>query len=49
MHVSYLERRSFDEQEVVLDISYAGTQFGWKPKISLADGIQEQLQWLRSL
>lgn len=47
--ISYMKGRSFDVQEVVLDISLAATQFKWRPEISLADGINDQLEWLKSL
>ena len=49
LQVTYLEGRSFDVKEVVLDISHAEAQFGWKPEVPLADGIRDQLQWLKSL
>lgn len=49
LQITYHEGRSFDVQEVVLDISHASIQFDWKPTISIVDGMQEQLQWLKSL
>ena len=47
LKVTYREGRSFDVQEIVLDISHANTQFGWKPEISLVDGIRDQLRWMK--
>ncbi|OIO67082.1 MAG: NAD-dependent epimerase [Zetaproteobacteria bacterium CG1_02_53_45] len=49
LQVNYRESRAFDVKEVVLDISRAKAAFGWQPKVSLADGISDQLQWLRTL
>ncbi|MCF7821486.1 MAG: NAD-dependent epimerase/dehydratase family protein [Mariprofundaceae bacterium] len=49
LQVTYREGRSFDVKEVVLDISRAAAQFGWKPGVSLIDGIRDQLQWLKTL
>ncbi len=49
VEVSYQKERSFDVKEVVLDISAANAEFDWKPKTALADGIADQLQWLKSL
>ncbi|MDX8389379.1 MAG: NAD-dependent epimerase, partial [Mariprofundaceae bacterium] len=48
LQVRYSEGRSFDVKEVVLDISRAKAVFGWEPEITLADGISDQLQWLKS-
>jgi len=47
--VIYRSGRLFDVKEVVLDIRRATTSFGWRPEVSLNDGIQDQLHWLRSL
>ena len=49
LQVNYREGRAFDVKEVVLDISRAKAEFGWQPEISLADGITDQLRWLKSL
>ncbi|PJA31342.1 MAG: NAD-dependent epimerase [Zetaproteobacteria bacterium CG_4_9_14_3_um_filter_53_7] len=49
LQVNYREGRAFDVKEVVLDISHAKAAFGWQPEISLADGIRDQLQWLKTL
>jgi UDP-glucose 4-epimerase len=37
--VKYSKSRSFDVQEIILNIERANHQLGWKPKISLFDGI----------
>jgi len=37
--VKYSEGRSFDVQEIILNIERANSQLGWKPEISLFDGI----------
>jgi len=49
MDIVYHAGRVFDVKEVVLDISAANAEFDWKPKVALADGIADQLQWLKSL
>ncbi|EAU54363.1 NAD-dependent epimerase/dehydratase family protein [Mariprofundus ferrooxydans] len=49
LQVNYCEGRTFDVKEVVLDISRAKETFAWQPEISLSAGINEQLQWLRTL
>ena len=46
--VGYQDGRSLDVQEVVLDIGRVGKQIGWKPEISLTDGIKDQWQWIKS-
>jgi UDP-glucose 4-epimerase len=38
--VTYAPKRDYDVAEVVLDISRATAEFGWRPSISLSDGIQ---------
>jgi len=47
--VNYQQGRAFDVKEVVLDIGRAKAEFNWKPEVSLADGIGDQLQWLKTL
>jgi len=49
LEVRYEEARAFDVKEVVLDISRASAEFGWKPAVPLPDGIREHLEWLRCL
>ena len=49
VQVNYQAGRSFDVQEVVLDISRVGSRFNWLPEISLIDGIKDQWQWMKSL
>jgi len=49
LQINYCEGRTFDVKEVVLDINRAKNTFAWQPEISLSDGINEQLQWLRSM
>jgi len=47
--VQYREGRTFDVKKVVLDIHRTHAQFAWQPKLSLADGMQDQMDWLKSL
>ncbi len=49
LQVNYREGRAFDVKEIVLDISRAKAEFSWLPERSLADGIADQLGWLKSL
>jgi len=46
--VKYQERREFDVQRVVLDISKAQRTLAWQPKISLKDGIKKHMEWLQA-
>lgn len=45
--VDFKPARSFDVHKVVLDISKAGRDFGWQPRISLREGILDFWQWMR--
>jgi len=49
LDVRYEAARAFDVKEVVLDISSAMQQFGWKPAVELSTGIREHMEWLHSL
>jgi len=49
LHPSYRDGRNFDVKEIVLDISSVADQFGWHPEIALAEGIGDQMKWLKSL
>jgi len=49
LDVRYEAARAFDVKEVVLDISSAMQQFGWKPEVELSTGIREHMEWLHSL
>ncbi len=49
LRIEYRQGRSFDVQQVVLDISRANAQFGWRPEISLDEGVKNHLNWLHSL
>jgi len=42
--VTYDPKRDYDVAEIVLDISRATAEFGWRPSISLSDGIQATWQ-----
>lgn len=42
--VEYAPRRAYDVAEIVLDISRATAEFGWRPMINLLDGIQATWQ-----
>lgn len=45
--VEYLPRRAFDVAEIVLDISRASSEFGWRPSIDLPSGIWSTWQALQ--
>ncbi len=49
LQVTYREGRSLDVKEIVLDISMATAQFGWKPTVALPNGIRDQMEWLKGL
>lgn len=46
LRVEHLPGRPFDVREVVLDITKAHAQFGWRPRVSLPEGLAETWQWL---
>lgn len=48
-NIEYREARQFDVREVVLDIQKAESTFGWKPEISLHDGIRSYWEWMTNL
>jgi len=48
-NIEYREGRQFDVREVVLDIQKAESTFGWKPEISLHDGIRNYWEWITNL
>lgn len=47
--ISYLNQRPMDCDKVQLDISEAGRALGWRPKVSMADGIALALAWQRQV
>jgi len=47
--IEYREARLFDVREVILDIRKAESAFGWKPNISLNDGIRSYWEWMTNL
>jgi UDP-glucose 4-epimerase len=49
VRVNYNPGRSFDVPKIWLDISRAGKQLGWAPKISLDDGMLRTWDFIRSL
>jgi UDP-glucose 4-epimerase len=48
IQIRYRDGRSLDVREAVLDIGRVRNQIGWKPEISLNDGIKDQWQWIKS-
>lgn len=44
----YKPARPVDVPRSILDISRAKTAFGWRPKISLADGVERSWKWLQN-
>ncbi len=44
--VLYKEKRIFDIDKVILDISRFKNEFSWKPKTSLSSGLTETLKWM---
>jgi len=44
--INYLPGRSFDVKEVVLNVSRASCELGWKPRTSLESGIMQQYNWM---
>lgn len=47
LQVEYTSERNFDVREIVLDIGKAGKVFGWRPEISLEQGIHDYIAWLK--
>ena len=45
--VKYIEKRSFDIPEIVLDTSKINLALNWQPTISIQDGILLYLNWLK--
>ena len=45
--VVYDPNRPFDVRKVILDISKAQNTFGWKPQVSLKEGIQRTWDWMK--
>ncbi len=43
------EHHSFDVPRIILDNTLAKQQMGWEPQITLADGIKNTWEWVRSL
>lgn len=46
-NVKYIDADSFNVNEVVLDISKVSNTFGWKPKISLEEGMIMHYEWMK--
>ena len=44
--ICHLEKRLFDVNEIVLDISKAKDVFNWRPRINLQQGIREYWLWM---
>ena len=44
--VEHMPARSFDVQEVVLDIDKAHRAFNWKPEVHLEDGLEHHYAWM---
>lgn len=42
----YLAGRPFDVKENILDIAKARTHLGWRPEVTLADGVGKTLEWM---
>lgn len=38
--VEYAQKRSYDVAEIVLDITRAKTEFGWRPLVTLSEGVR---------
>jgi len=49
LSVNYFPARGFDVPKNVLDVTRAGDELGWKPVMSLSDGIRGYLDWLRQI
>jgi len=46
--INFQPKRSFDIQEVFLDIAKASSTFNWKPTVNLEQGILNHLKWLKT-
>jgi UDP-glucose 4-epimerase len=44
--VEYAPARGFDAPRIVLDTRLAGQELGWKPAVSLADGLVATWKWM---
>ena len=44
--IEYLPARAVDVSTVVLDISRARTELGWRPKTKLSEGISRVRDWI---
>lgn len=48
LHLEYEPARAIDVQRIVLDASFMQDHFGWKPRITLEDGIAATWRWLKA-
>ena len=48
VNAQFKPARPFDVPVSVLDNTLAQAQLGWKPVVSLSDGIARTAQWMRS-
>jgi UDP-glucose 4-epimerase len=42
----YMPARTFDVPQIYLDIAKAERVIGWKPEVSLSDGLKKMVQWI---
>jgi len=49
IEVVFQDSRSFDVPELVLDISKANAELGWRPEVSLEDGLDRTWNWIQTL
>jgi len=47
VEVTYLPGRAFDVPEIVLDVSRAARELGWRPRVSLEEGLARTWAWYR--
>lgn len=45
----YKQGRAYDVPSVVLDISKAADELGWRPEVELLEGVRKTWQWMKSL
>ena len=49
MAYSQLPQRVSDQKVFVSDITKAKNLIGWKPKVSLKQGIRELIRWIKNI
>lgn len=47
--IQYLPKRKFDVLEIYLDINQVRKVYGWKPKITLDEGLERTFNWVKSI